>query len=289
MNEQRIAIITDSGTDTPVSVIETHDVRVIPLGINYSDGSHYRAGVDITEQEILDRFAEEIPTTSLPSPVEIRETFETAKRDGYEKAIYIGISSGLSATCNTVRMVASDMPDFPILIIDTKSIGVAAGLVVMSAAEMIEEGIAYEQLEERLGALSKNTKVFFCVRDLTWLHKGGRIDEFTYRVGSFLNVKPIIWCDEEGIYRTYKKARGWERALRQEINCIKSFSKAFSRVRLALACTPAANYFDELTQALQKDIHNAFDIVISGISAALVVHTGPELVGMAVQPDWHIV
>ncbi len=286
MNKQRIALITDSGTDTPTSTIEAYDVRVIPLGINYSDGTRYRAGVDITEMEILDRLAEEIPTTSLPSPADIRETFEQARRDGYEQAVFIGISSGLSATCDTVRLVASSIPDFPIVVIDTKSIGVAAGMVVMSAAEMIEEGIELSHLEERLLSLSQHTKVFFCVRELTWLHKGGRIDEFTYRVGSILNVKPIIWCDEEGYYRTYKKARGWKRALRQEVRCVKSFAKAFSRVRLAIACTPAANYFDELTQVLQKDIQNAYEIVMSGISAALVVHTGPELVGMAIQPDW---
>ena len=41
MNEQRIAVITDSGTDTPAAFAAEHDVRVIPLRINYSDGSTY--------------------------------------------------------------------------------------------------------------------------------------------------------------------------------------------------------------------------------------------------------
>ena len=68
MNEQRIAVITDSGTDTPADFVAAHDVRVIPLRINYSDGSSYENGVDITTEDVVRRFDEEIPSTSLPSP-----------------------------------------------------------------------------------------------------------------------------------------------------------------------------------------------------------------------------
>ena len=68
MNEQRIVIITDSGTDTPADFAAAHDIRIMPLRINYSDGSTYENGVDITAQEVVERFAEEIPTTSLPPP-----------------------------------------------------------------------------------------------------------------------------------------------------------------------------------------------------------------------------
>ena len=78
MNEQRIVVITDSGTDTPADFAAAHDVRVIPLRINYSDGSTYENGVDITAEEVVERFAEEIPSTSLPSPMKVRDTLERA-------------------------------------------------------------------------------------------------------------------------------------------------------------------------------------------------------------------
>ena len=123
MNEQRIVVITDSGTDTPADFVAAHDIRVVPLRINYSDGSTYENGVDITAEEVVERFAEEIPTTSLPSPMKIRETFERAKRDGYKGAVVVTISSGLSATFETIGMVARQMEDFPVVMVDTKSIG----------------------------------------------------------------------------------------------------------------------------------------------------------------------
>lgn len=286
MNSQHIAIVTDSGTDTPEQFAADHDVKVVPLGINYSDGSHFQAGVDITTRQIIDRFSQEIPKTSLPSPNMIKTAFEKARAEGYEKAVFVSISSGLSATNQTVHLIASEMDDFPIIVVDTKSIGIAAGLVVIAATRMIEAGIPFEELQGRLDALSTDTHVFFCVKDLTYLHAGGRIDDFTYRVGSVLNIKPIIWCDAEGHYRTYKKSRGWERALRTEVACIKEFAGKFPKVIIAIACTEADNYFDKLESMLRAEIPNISEVIRSGISPALIVHTGPELVGMGVQPTW---
>lgn len=287
MNNAKIAVICDSGTDVPDWFAKEHDVRVVPLGITYSDGITLRAGVDITESEVVERFAQEIPTTSLPSPADIQSTYEQVRADGYERAVVVTISSGLSSTNQTAHLVASQLEDFPVIVIDTLSIGVAAGLVVMAATEMIEDGIPFEQLESRLTALSKLTKVFFCVKDLKYLRKGGRIDAFTYRIGSALNIKPIIWCDHEGFYRTYKKARGWERALKQEFKCIQEFATQNVRSRLAVACTDASKCFEMVEGWMREGVSNISEIVRAGISPALLVHTGPELVGMAVQPDWH--
>ena len=109
---------------------------------------------------------------------------------------------------------------------------------------------------------------------------------FTYRVGSVLNIKPIIWCDEEGFYRTYRKARGWERALRQEFKCVQEFADKNVRSRLAVACTDASRCFEMVEGWMHEGVSNITEIVRAGISPALLVHTGPELVGMAVQPDW---
>ena len=146
MKEQKIAVITDTGTDTPADFAAAHDVRTVALAINYSNGDSFRSGFEITSSEVVDRFAEEIPTTSLPSPSDIRSTLEAVRADGYEAAVFVTISSGLSATNHTAHLVASQMPDFPVTIIDTKSVGIAAGPVVMGAVRMVEEGVPYEEL-----------------------------------------------------------------------------------------------------------------------------------------------
>lgn len=281
MNEQRIAIITDSGTDTPADFVAAHDVRVVPLRINYSDGSTYENGVDITAQEVVERFAEEIPTTSLPSPMKIRDTLEQARRDGYVSAVVVTISSGLSATFETIGMVARQMDDFPVVMVDTKSIGIAAGFVVMEAVRQIEAGMPLERLGSVLAAVSERVRVFFSVQKLDFLRKGGRISDAVYRVGSVLNIKPVLTCSPEGKYVIEKKARGWQRALDTQIALVAEQAARWQQVRLAV-CTYDPALREELVPRLRERIGNAVEILQTGLSADLLVHTGPTLVGMGV-------
>ena len=283
MNDQRIAILTDTGTNVPADFAAQHDVRQVALTVNYADGS-YRSGVDITTDEVIDRFATEIPTTSLPSPQDISAALEQARADGYEHAVFVTISSGLSATNSTVRLVASHMDGFPVLVIDTKSIGVAAGMVVMEAALMVERGVPFEQLEAKLDELSADTRVYFTVRDLKFLRHGGRINEATYRLGSVLNLKPVFFCDESGKYATVKKCRGWDKALAAELALVQEQARKYERVICAVCCTKAEDRLDEIADKMRATIPNLVDVVKSGISPDLIVHTGPSLVGMAVQP-----
>ena len=284
MNAQRTAILTDSGTDTPRVFAAAHDVRVVPLGISNSDGSRYRAGVDIDEDEVVRRFAEEIPTTSLPSPKDIREALETARADGYEAAVFVTISSGLSATNHTVHLVAGQMPDFPVAVVDTKNIGIIAGLTVMAAVRMVEAGIPFDELQGRLEALAAETHGYFTVRELSYLRHGGRINEATYRLGSVLNLKPVFTCDEEGKYITVKKCRGWEKALASELAIVAEKAKGYAQVICAVCCTKAEPRTEELSEKIREMIPNCREIVKASLSPDLVVHTGPSLIGMAAQP-----
>lgn len=282
MNDQRIAIITDSGTDTPADFAAAHDVRVVPLVINYSDGS-YRSGIDITAVDVVRRFEQEIPSTSLPSPDDIRRAIEQARDDGYERAVFVTISSGLSATNQTAHLVANQVEGFPVTVVDTKSIGLAAGMVVMRAVEMAEGGVPFEEIGGKLEALSADTRVFFAVRDLLYLRRGGRISEPVYRLGSLLNLKPVMFCDPDGKYAVVKKCRGWEKAIAAELALVREHAARFDRVRVG-CCAIERSALAELEDMLRDAIPNATGLVSCTLSPDLVVHTGPSLVGMACQP-----
>ena len=284
MNEQRIAILTDSGTDTPEEFAREHDVRIVPLLINYKDGTTYRSGVDITTEEVVRRFAEEIPSTSLPTPQQIKSAIEQARDDGYERGVFVTISGTLSATNQTVHMVSRLVDDFPLVIIDTKSIGVVAGMVVMQAVRMVESGVPFDELEERLVDLSEKSDVFFTTKTLDYLYKGGRINHLTYRLGSVLNIKPVIKCDEDGRYVVARKARGWDRAISTELRLVRDCAAKFERVRVGICCSDTLDLFEQLEVELRTEIDNIVEVVRSGLSPDLIVHTGPDLVGLGIQP-----
>ncbi len=287
MNDQRIALICDSGCDVPEEFAKEHDIRIIPLTLNYSDAT-YQSGVDIDTEEVIKKFAEEIPTTSLPSPITIQNVFEKARDDGYTKAVYVGISGALSATLQTTMMVGEGLEGLDCIYIDTRNIGVGACLTVMSCAEMIEEGIAFGDLQAKLDDLVSKTSIYFAVQTLSYLHRGGRISDTVYHLGSMLNVKPIITCSPEGSYITTKKTRGMEKALSAEVSMTASRMKDFDKVIVGVCCTSQYDVFDKVDNLLIQKLDSKIDRIIhTNISPALVVHTGPELVGIAAQPDWH--
>ena len=284
MNNQRIAVLTDSGTDTPAEFAREHDVRIVPLLINYKDGSTYRSGEDITTDEVVTRLGDEIPTTSLPTPQMIKSAIEQARDDGYKRGVFVTISSTLSATYQTAKMVARMVDGFELVVCDTKSIGVVAGMVVMRAVQMIDRGIPFADLLQRLDDLAEKSHVYFVTKTLDYLYKGGRINQLTYRLGSALNIKPVITCDAEGRYVVAKKTRGWERAIAAQVQLIKAHAAQFDRVRVGICCTDACNMFDQLETTLREQIDNICEVVRSGLSPDLVVHTGPDMVGLGIQP-----
>lgn len=285
MAKKRTAILTDTGTNVPDDFVKAHDIRNVPLSIIYSDGV-YHSGENITTDEVIDRFATEIPSTSLPSPDAIKKALEQAKADGYDQALFITISSGLSATYQTTCMIAEQMEDFPVAVVDTKNIGIGAGLVVMAATKLVEVCDALAEMHDKLEELGRNTRTFFAVKELTYLHHGGRINEATYRLGSMLNIKPVITCDEStGKYITVKKARGWDKALDAEFSLMKQQAAKFPKVVCAVCCTKAEDRLEEFAQRIRENIPNVSDIVLSGISPDLIVHTGPNLVGLIVSPE----
>ena len=149
---------------------------------------------------------------------------------------------------------------------------------------MVEQGTPFGELEARLNDLSEKSDVFFTTKTLEYLYKGGRINKVTYRLGSVLNIKPVIMCDEEGRYVVAKKARGWERAIATELKLIAERAARFERVRIGICCSDSSNLFDRLERDVRSSIHNVVDIVRSGLSADLIVHTGPDLVGLGIQP-----
>lgn len=277
---KNIAVLVDSGTDVPEQFIKENSIYVLPLHVCYPD-REYRDKIDITQDEIYARMeAGIIPKTSLPSPYEIMELLEQIQNDGYSQVVAVTISSGLSGTWNAFCQAASES-ELETIVIDTKNIGIGAGMTAMRAVDLIREGVPFHELEARLNQIAQNTQVFFCVDTLEYLRKGGRIGLVSSVVGSALRLKPIISCNEDGVYYTVAKARGRKASLKRAMEEALAFA-GDSAFNLAVVNGQAESEAAEILESLKnhKQVHQIFTGVIS---PALVVHTGPGLIGIGVQ------
>ena len=280
--KNKIAILVDSGTDVPQEIIDMYNIYVIPLKIIYKD-REYTDKVDITPEEIYKRLPEEIPGTSLPDGESITKIFDQIKNDGYDKVLAITISSGLSGTNNVVRLVAQEQEGIQTHVLDTKNIGIGAGFTAIQAAKWIEDGMEWDTLIDELVALAERTKVFFNVATLEYLQKGGRIGLVASILGNALKLNPIISCNEEGIYYTVGKARGRKKSLDKTMSYVKETVGDAKVFNLAVAHGAAEEEAIEMKARFEREFPNAQEIYFGQISPALVVHTGPGLLGIGVQ------
>ncbi len=282
MNKEKIALLVDSGSDIPENLLKKYNIYVAPLKIIYSHGE-FSDGVDIDADTVYSSLKKEIPKTSLPTGEEIQKIFDRIKRDGYEKVFVITISSGLSGTFNAIRMVGEQQKDLEVFALDTKNIAIASGFNAIQAAEYINEGMSWDELKKKVSNNIKNSKVFFSVSTLEYLQKGGRIGLVTSILGSTLKLKPIISCNEDGIYYTVAKIVGKKRSFRKALDLAVEFIGDAKDYNLGVVHGAAKDDALALKETLIGRLPKAKIFADGQISPALGVHTGPGTIGIVVQ------
>lgn len=282
MNKEKIALLVDSGTDVPEELIQQYQMYMIPLKIIYKDHT-YTDKVDITADEIYQRLPQEIPSTSLPDGEAINKIFDQIHSDGYEKVFATTISSGLSGTFNVVRLLGEQREDLEVYVLDTKNIGIGAGIQAIRAAELLEKGVGWEELKAKMSQEVADNKVFFNVATLEYLQKGGRIGLVASILGNALKLNPIISCNDEGVYYTVAKARGRKKSLDKTVELVREFIGDTNDFRLAVAQGDALEEAKLMHTRLKQEFPQAKEILFGQISPALVVHTGPGLLGIGMQ------
>lgn len=282
MNEQKIAILVDSGTDVPPNYRKKYGIYWLPLMINFTD-RQCLDGIDITPRELYEQLPIEIPKTSLPDGGAITDMFDRIKADGYEKVFVVTISSGLSGTYNMIRLMAEEYDGLEIFVLDSKNISIGAGMLAIRAAQMVnDDGVSWENLIIKLPREVSKSKVFFCLDTLKYLQKGGRIGLVTAMLGTSLHLKPVISCNSDGVYYTVAKAMGRARAIQKIIDLAADFASKADRVELAVMNSNAETEALAARKKAEGMITNGAFTVAGQIGAALGVHTGPGLIGIGV-------
>lgn len=278
----KIALITDSTSDLNKETVEKYDIKVLPLRIVYKN-KEFIDRVNITPQEVYDSLDKEVPHTSLPSMQDMEDLFIKLENEGYTHAIAIPISSGLSGTYNTLKLVSENHPKLKTTVFDSKSLTLGAGAIIIKCAELIELGKTYEEIVEMLPKIRDSISVFYIVDTLKYLIRGGRIGKVSGTVGELLNIKPIISINSDGIYYTHTKVRGKKKALSTlfEISTdILSNTKGRIWVMHGGAEEEGRKFYE-----LFNDVKNISSLNFADISPVAGVHTGPGLIGVVIMRD----
>lgn len=276
---EKIALITDSTSDLPEEIVKRYNIYIMHYRIIYKD-REYRDKIDINPDYVYKNLHIEIPTSSIPPVDEMENTFSLLEKQGYTNAIIVTLSSGLTGFYNGIKLVSENHPNIKTHIVDSKSISVGEGIIIMECAKLIEKGMNFDDIVKSIPSIKKRINLFFIVGTLEYLKKGGRIGKVAGTIGELLNIKPIISVDSsDGKYYTYDKVRGRKKSLNRmiEIACrILDSKKCNLYVVHGFALEEARNVFERVKRH-SNIVSSKFCGPISPVAGA---HSGPGLVGM---------
>ena len=277
--ERKTVIVTDSSCDLNDGLLSRYGIRMISLRV-VCQNAEYRDRIDIQEDELYELLTRELPKTSLPLPEDVTALYESLAQEGATDVIHFSISSGLSGTYNMVRMIAQDFEDrMRIHMVDSRTLSMGLGMMVLAAARALEEGASPEEAVERAQTVRSNQLGMFVIRTLEYLRKGGRIGRVEGVVGSLLQIKPIIYVNNEGVYETLAKARGYKSAVDTMVGEVRRFIGG-AKAELSVVNGRAREEAEKLLERLRGEMDVAEGACVMSVSPVLAIHTGPGLLGI---------
>jgi len=183
-----IKIVVDSGSSIKQTEIKKYDVDILPLKILMGE-KEYLDGVDLSIDQFYAEFlkTKKMPKTSLPSLEMAQEIVEKHTKSG-DDVIFLTISSGISGSCNAMKLLFQDNPH--VRVIDTKLAVGGIRLLVEEANKYRNESLDF--VEEKINALIPKIKILAIPEKLDYLLKGGRLCPLGWLIGTMLQLKPII-------------------------------------------------------------------------------------------------
>lgn len=271
-----IKIITDSICDVPGDYVKRHNIRVMPLTVNFGDES-YKDGIDLTLKEFLEKLekSETLPTTSQVPPVDFLEIYREEIALG-NKVISIHGSSQLSGTYNSAVMAKEQIGGEDIHVIDSAAITLGAGILVIKAARLAEEGLEAEEIVKEIEAGKSRLKSLFILDTLKYLHKGGRLSLSASIVGSILNIKPILTV-KDGKMELYGKERGIKKAIASVMDTVKENGWTLDDKVIGINHIADLEHMQMLEEELKRE-YNIKEIIRGEVGSVVATHGGPGAV-----------
>jgi len=214
---------------------------------------------------------------------DIVEVIEKNK-DKYDLIVHVLMGSNMSSA--TVQMAEGIRKDYegiiPIINIDTKQASSGVGAVLLRVIELLKESDSVDEFVSRIDEVIKNTYSYFCVPDLNYLYRGGRIGRAQSLLGSVLRIIPVVglFGDEtDSGFLPVGKGRTYQAANKIIINHIKQkmVLKKVAKIELINILHFENSDADELKD-LEKQINDnlAYRRLVHGHARFVeAVHGGP--------------
>lgn len=286
-----IAIVTDTNSGIGETEAERLGIYVMPMPVIIDDEVFFE-GVDLTAETLcllLDKGRK--VSTSQPSPGDVVDCWEKVLNSEYDELLYIPMSSGLSSSCSTAKVLAEAYGG-KVYVVDNHRVSVTLRTAVMKATKLVAEGKTAREIAEYLEADAYNSSIYVAVDKLDCLKRGGRITPAAATLASILNIKPVLTIQGEKL-DSYAKVRGsMRRCEAKMIDGVKmDMDKRFSQSEVETIHIGVAGFGisekerDYWLNLAKKEFPEA-DVYYDSLPASIGTHTGPGAVGIGISVDY---
>lgn len=279
----RVAIVTDTNSGISVAEGKRLGIFVVPMPL-LVDGQIRYEGIDLSPDEFYAaQMAGRNVSTSQPSPGDVMDLWDQVLEE-YDALVYIPMSSGLSASCQTAMGLAEGY-DGKVQVADLRRISVTQQLAVLDALELSKLGLTAVEIREELEQVAMDAMIFIGVETLTYLRRGGRVTPAAAAMGNLLNIKPLLKIQGERL-DAFAKVRGVkackQRALEANRESVERFLQKGWRFHVGTAHTYRTQEEIREWQQTLEDNFPGIPATHGELALSIGCHTGPGAFGVGV-------
>lgn len=279
-----VAIVTDSNSGIFEKEGRELDVHVIPMPV-VIEGKTYYEGIDLTHEEFYQCLLEHREvSSSQPSPGDVTEVWDSLLSSGYDEILYIPMSSGLSGSCQTARMLAEDYGG-KVQVVNNHRISVTQRQSVQDALALRKAGYTAGEMKETLEQNAYESIIYVGVETLEYLKKGGRITPAGAAMGTLLSIKPLLIIEGERL-DAYAKVRGTrnckKRLLTEMKKSVDEFHRNGDEIYVGVAGSFSKKEEHQEWMEMAREIFAGEDIKYDPLTFSIGCHVGPGAFGMGI-------
>lgn len=271
-----IAIVTDSNCGMSPAQVKDLGIYMLPMPF-FIDDKEYLEDIDMNQSEFFQHL-EQNPgcrvSTSQPTPESVTTLWDKLLKD-YDEIVHIPMSSGLSSSMQTARMLAEDY-DGRVRVVNNQRI---SGTLRYSAIEAIQQAkncLSADEIGTWLEETRFDSSIYITVATLKYLKQGGRITPAAAAIGTMLRLKPVLQIQGEKL-DAFSKARTMTQAKNTMTKAIKDdiADRFGEKINLDVIHSHNLEAAEEFRKEVLTTFPNIGEVNIFRLSLSVSCHIGP--------------